>query len=193
MSRYDLYLAIHIVAAMVWVGTAFAMVTLATRAVVARDRDRVMTFVREGDWLGLHVFLPTNVLVATSAALLIREGGWGYGQLWIRLGLLGFAVSFVVGVAVFAPGWGRVLRTARNGAGTPDVEPAVRRLLMVSWLDLGWLLSIVFVMTVKPASGEWTALGVAAAIPVVSGLLGMLLLYGPGRRGLSGAPAEGPS
>src|SRR5512146_1740840 len=44
MSRYDLYLMLHISGAMVWVGTAFAMVLLATRAMVARNAERMTGF-----------------------------------------------------------------------------------------------------------------------------------------------------
>ena len=177
MSIYDLYLMLHITGAMVWVGTAFAMVLLATRATVARDRERVTGFIRDGEWLGLRVFLPANLVVLVSAILLAHEGQWGYGQLWIRLGVFGFAVSFLAGALFFGPGWGRIRRRAdRDGLGARSVESALRRVLVGSWLDVGWLIAIVFVMTVKPRPHEWSALAVAAALPVAFGLVGAALL-----------------
>lgn len=180
----------HIGAAMVWVGAAFSLVLIATRARRARDDDRVAALVRDAEWLGLRLFLPANLIVLVSAVLLVHEGHWGYGQLWIRLGVLGFAVSFVVGAVFFGPGWGRVRRhAAREGMTAPSVESAVRRLLFGSWLDVGWLLGIVFVMTVKPVRGEWVALGVAAAIPIVFAGIALLLLYPPAAR----AAIEGSS
>ena len=42
----------------------------------------------------------------------------------------------------------------------------IRRMLVGSWVDLGLLFGVLFVMTVKPASGEVGALVLLAAIPV---------------------------
>lgn len=135
--------------------------------------------------------LPANLIVLVSAVLLVDQGKWGYGQLWIQLGLFGFAASFVAGATFFGPGWGRIRRrSAREGMTAPTVESAVRRLLFGSWLDVGWLLAIVFVMTIKPARGEWVALGVTAAIPVLSAVIAALLLHTPSARAV---PAEGPT
>ena len=155
MSSYDAYLMLHITAALVWVGTAFAMVLLATRATMARDAERVTGFIRDGEWLGLRVFVPASLIVLVSAVLLVHEGRWGYGQLWIRLGVVGFAASFLAGATFFGPGWGRIQRRAdREGTAAPSVETALRRLLVGSWFDVGWLIAIVFVMTVKPQPHE---------------------------------------
>jgi hypothetical protein len=138
-----------------------------------------MSMYRDGEWLGLRVFLPANLIVLVSAVLLVHEGHWGYGQLWVRLGVVGFAASFLAGASFFGPGWGRIERRAtRDGVVAQSVESALRRLFIASWLDVGWLLGIVFVMTVKPTSSEWAALVVAAAIPVGFGIVGVLLLRG---------------
>lgn len=185
MSAYELYLLLHIGAAMVWVGAAFTMVLTATRATLAHDRDRMRGLVKDGEWLGLRLFLPANLIVLVSAVLLVHEGQWGYGPLWIRLGVLGFAASFLAGALFFGPGWGRIERhAAREGGDARGVESALRRLLFGSWLDVGWLLAVVFVMTVKPGGDEWVALGVAAAIPIAFGVVAaLLLLHAPTPRG----------
>lgn len=182
MSRYDLYLMLHISGAMVWVGTAFAMVLLATRAMVARNAERMTGFIRDGEWLGSRVFLPANLIVLVSAVLLVYEGHWGYGQLWIRLGIVGFAASFLAGATFFGPGWSRIQgRADREGMAAASVESALRRLLVGSWFDVGWLIAIVFVMTVKPQPHEWSALAVAAALPIAFGLVGIALLRAQAR------------
>lgn len=182
MSAYELYLLLHVAAAIVWIGAAFVIVLLSTRARAARDAARLTAFVEEGEWLGLRVFLPANIAVLVSAVLLVHEGRWGYDPLWIQLGLAGFAVSFLSGAVFFGPGWRRVARrAAAEGVGAPAVASDVRRLLFGAWLDVGWLLAIVFVMTVKPEAGDRDALAVAAALPVVFALLGLALLRTPER------------
>lgn len=183
MTTYEVYLLLHIAAAIVWIGAAFMMVLLVTRARLERDAARMWTFAREGEWLGLRLFLPANLVVLVSAVLLVHEGDWGYDALWIRLGIAGFAASFIAGALFFGPGWGRAGRlAAREGLDAAPVETAVGRLLFGAWLDVGWLLGIVFVMTVKPEPHEWGALAVTAAIPVAFGLAGA---------GLSRSPAPG--
>jgi hypothetical protein len=35
--------------------------------------------------------------------LLVIEGPWSFGQLWIVLGLVGFALTFATGIAIAKP------------------------------------------------------------------------------------------
>lgn len=177
VTAYELYLLLHIASAIVWMGAAFVLVLLVTRASSARDAERVIVLVEDGEWLGMRVFLPANLVVLGSALLLVHEGHWGYSQLWIRLGIAGFAISFLSGALFFSPGWARVLRTAAaQRASAPAVRTRVRRMLVGAWLDVGLLLGIVFVMTVKPTAGEQAALAVAASIPAAFALLAFALV-----------------
>jgi hypothetical protein len=177
VSRYELYLLVHIGAAAVWIGTGFAMALLQTRAQLARSAARVLALAREGAVLGPRLYLPANLLVLASALLLVREVNWGYDVLWIQLGLAGYALSFAMGVLFFGPGWRRVGRVAeRDGVESPAVSAAIRRMLVGSWVDLGLLFGVLFVMTVKPASGEVGALFVLAAIPVCFTVVPAVLL-----------------
>src|SRR5262249_42391439 len=110
MSAYQLYLILHICSAIIWIGAGFLMTLLVTRAHAARDRARVRALVDDGAWLGLRVFLPANLIVLVSAVMLVHEGGWTYHPLWIRLGVLGFALSFLTGAMFFGPGWSRLAK-----------------------------------------------------------------------------------
>src|SRR5215471_10828980 len=177
MSAYELYLMLHIGAAIVWIGAGFLMTLLATRARAARDPARVRAIVADGAWLGLRLFLPANLIVLGSAILLVQEGGWSYHALWIRLGLLGFAVSFLSGALFFGPGWGRL--AAADSSDGRSVEKDMHRLLVGSWLDVGWLLAIVVVMIAKPTTANWGALPVAAALPVCFALLALAFVRAP--------------
>jgi uncharacterized membrane protein len=182
VASYELYLLIHIVAAMLWVGAAFLIALLATRAVVSRDPARLAALVDAGGWLGLRLFLPTNLLVLGSAILLVHEGSWSYDPLWIRLGLIGFVASFLTGALFLGPAWGRIGQlTARGDFGAAPVEAGLRQLLLAAWIDVGWVLAIVFVMVVKPTSTQWSALAVTATIPTVFALVALALVRIPVR------------
>lgn len=133
---------------------------------------------------------PGEFRRAVSAILLVREGGFGWGQLWIVLGLAGFAASLAFGALVFAPGRQRVVLLAETeGSDSPAVRERMRRLLLVSRLDLGVLLGIVVVMVVNPASADTGALALAAAFPVAAAALGLALTRAELERNEPRAPA----
>lgn len=176
MNAYELYLLLHVGGAAVWVGSAFLMVVLLTRAVHAGDAERTSALARDSEWLGLRLFLPANLVVLVSAILLVEDGGFGWGRLWIMLGIAGFAASLVLGIAVFAPGWKRVVGLVRTeGADAPAVRAWTRRLLLFSRFDVGLLLGVVVVMVAKPTADDAGALALAAAIPLAVGAVALAL------------------
>ncbi len=196
MSAYDLYLVCHLGAAILWIGAGFAMVVLGVRIGLANDPARRIAYAHDSEWLGLRVFFPCNLLVLAFGFALVHEAGWGYDHLWIQLGLGGLLVSFLTGGLVFGPGWTQVGKlAAAEGAGSPVVAARMRRLQLVGFLDLGLLLGIVFVMTVKPTAGDWGALAVAAAIPAAVGAFGVACSRAATRQHAETllAPAESPA
>lgn len=184
MNRYELYLVLHVGAAMIWVGAAFAMAILETRASLAGSPARVVALAREAAFLGPWLYLPTNLLVLLSAFLLAEEASWGYGALWIQLGFGGFALSFLIGALYFGRGWARIgTLVAEVGVDSPRVHAPIRRLLVASWLDVGVLLAVLFAMTVKPSQDDTVALAIVAALPVACAAAAFALL-----RALAGRP-----
>jgi uncharacterized membrane protein len=61
MDLYELLLAIHILAAVIWVGGATALQVLAFRTVRTDDGARIAYFAGEAEWVGMRVFFPTSV------------------------------------------------------------------------------------------------------------------------------------
>lgn len=166
MTAYDAYLVVHVAAAAVWVGSAFAMALLGLRASLAGSAERAVAFAADSAWLGLRLYLPANLAVLVSGVLLVHEGNWTYEPLWIQLALAGFVVSFLTGALFFGPGWPRVAKLAAGeGAGSPAVRAHCGRLLLGTRLDLGLLLGVIVVMTAKPTGDDVGALVVTAAIP----------------------------
>jgi hypothetical protein len=190
VTHYQLYLVLHVGAAIAWVGSGFLLVLLGTRAALAPEHERARSYAGDAEWVGPRVFLPTNLIVLGSAFLLAEEGNWGYGALWVKLGFIGFGISFALGLGVFAPGWSRVGKLSEEqGVSQVDVSRAVHRLLVVSWFDLGILAATVFVMIVKPTGGQTKELAITAAIVAVTTLIGVALL----RRRPAKQPAVGSS
>jgi hypothetical protein len=76
---------------------------------------------------------------------------WGWGSTWIIIGLVGFAASFVTGVAVLAPRVRRVNELlAAQGPGAADTQAAIGRLLLIARVDVAVLVIVVVDMVTKP-------------------------------------------
>ncbi|MCZ7590563.1 MAG: DUF2269 family protein [Gaiella sp.] len=190
MSAYQLFLFVHVAAAIAWVGAACLQVALGVRVVRAGDPSRTLAFARDAAWTGLRLYLPANLLVLVSGLLLVHEGGFGYGTLWIDVGLVGWALSVATGAAVLGPGWGAAVQTDDpEGAGAARLTHAVRRLVLVTNVDLAVLTGVVFAMAVRPTADQGAEL-VAGAVAVVA-VLGLAARLLGGVK--AATPAAGPS
>lgn len=177
MRTYDLYLVVHVASVVVWVGAAFLMALLGLRAQTGADPARRLTYVQDSEWLGLRLFLPSSVVALVSGLLLVHEGSWGYGTLWVLLGIGALALSTVLGMAVFGPGWARIGTLVENeGAGSDAVHHRMGVILLFGWVDVGLLAGAIWAMILKPAGDDTGALVVTFAIPVLATLLGAALV-----------------
>ncbi len=93
----------------------------------------------------------------------------GFGDLWITLSLVGYAVSFLLGILFLAPETKRI-QTAIEAHG-PDSAKArfhVRRISVVARMELAVLFLVVWMMTLKPSGEDIGALAVAGAVLVAA-------------------------
>ena len=99
MTYYEVLLFLHLLGVAIWLGTGFALLVLGNR------------FDRAGDNAGLQValrpvrvardsgvFIPVSLIVVVAGILLVIEGPWAFDQLWVLLGLAGFATTFLTGL-----------------------------------------------------------------------------------------------
>ncbi len=168
MSLYEFLLFTHIGAAIVWVGGATMMQLFAFRALRADDPDRIANVASDVEWISTRVIVPTSLLVFLLGLGLVWESSfYGFGDDWIVIGLVLFAVTFFAGALFFGPESGRISKlVAHQGAGSPAAQSRIRRILVLSRIDLVVLFLIVFDMSVKPSfSDGWTiTLALVAAV-----------------------------
>ena len=153
MDLYELLLAIHILAVVVWVGGATSIQVLAIRATGSGDPVRMATFAGEAEWVGMRVFMPSSVVVLLAGIALVLEGNWGFDQLWILIGLAGIAFSIVTGAAFLGPESGRMKALLESRTfEDPEVQSRLNRIFMISRIELVVLLLIVLDMVIKPGA-----------------------------------------
>lgn len=152
---YDLFKFIHIMGAIVWIGAAVTFQILNARLASARDEAGIAAMSSQGEWFGKAVFSSSAVvtLVAGIVTVLVSDGAWSFGDLWVTWGFVGIALSIVFG-AVLSERTAKELATTvqTTGAGSPQVAALQRRLGLYGAIDLVVLVSVVAAMVWKPGA-----------------------------------------
>lgn len=166
MTWYEFLLFVHIAAVVAWVGSGFLLIVLALRAERTDDNATIKQILDWNTWLATHLFIPASLIVVAAGVWLTIDGPWEFDQLWIVLGLLGYASTFVTGVAVLRPRGDRIAAAmAREGGQlTPQTLADARRLLALARIDYVTLFLVIAVMTVKPTGDDGGVLAAMAAI-----------------------------
>src|SRR3954462_4483654 len=176
MSRYEFLLFAHVVGVIVWLGTGTAFALIA----IFGDRDLMQRLGPLGAKLGPRVFAPAALGTLVFGILLVLDGDWTFDPLWIKLGFVAFATSFLINVAVRAP------ITCRMARGTLDSRRGGRLLSQLARVELTVLFLAVADMVSKPTSADtWTLVGGGAILAAVA--LVAAIAARPARHGV--APA----
>jgi uncharacterized membrane protein len=169
LTWFQFLLFIHVACVAIWLGGAAMIQFLALRALASDDPVRTATFASDAEWVGIRVFMPTSLLVLIAGILMVVNSDfYGFGDDWIVIALVLFAVTFAAGAGFFGPESGRIAKLIETeGPTSPAVGARVRRILALSRADLVLLFLIVYDMVVKPDIGSgdfWVAVVVAAAL-----------------------------
>jgi uncharacterized membrane protein len=165
MSYYDALLFLHIAAAIVWLGAGFVLQLLTVRAERTDDSELVKKLMEQDEWLALRLFIPSSLAVLVLGILLTIEGPWSFGDLWIVLGLLGYAVSFLVGILFLKPEGERIHAAIEaEGTDSPTARRYLTRLNVVQRIELVVLFLVVAVMALKPTAEDTAVLVAGAAV-----------------------------
>ena len=177
MSRQEIYLFIHIAAAVVWVGGGSMLALMGIRAIAAGSRDRTRVVVQEAATLAKVVFIPGSVVVLIMGILLVADGPWTF-DLWVVLGLIGFLATAVTGAAVLGPRAERISRMIDEAGGTytDAADVAARKLLTLARIDIVVLFLVIADMVLKPTGDDVGLLAVMALI-LVGGIAYTVMKY----------------
>ena len=160
------------------------LLVLTTRAARDAGGQALGRIIDDTADLGVKLFIPASLLTFTMGLALAIDGPWGFDQLWIVLGLAGFAATFVTGALILKPRGDRIAELRRRDGGmSPEAEYAARRLLVLGRLDYIVLVLVVVDMALKP-TGEDIGVLAAMAAALVAGVGSVVAGY----RGLA-APA----
>src|SRR5262249_8785573 len=145
------------------------------RANDTADLAKIIQFVIT---MAKRVFIP-SALGALVCGLIMAWSLELFGMLWVILGLVGFATTFGMGIAVLTPRsdrGGELL--AKEGVTAAAVEQS-REILRIAQFDMTMLFVVVADMVLKPAPENYVVLLVMALVIVAAGLVFLRPVFAP--------------
>jgi uncharacterized membrane protein len=150
-SWYFVFKSIHVLAAIIWLGGGAMITLLAWRAQRARDTAQLLQIGKQAEWLSTRVFVPASLVVLAMGVILMSKGDWGYDRFWTLFGVIGWAVSFVVGAAFLGPQTGKLAKLMETrGPDDPAVAARLDVIINVARADVVLVLLIAADMVAKP-------------------------------------------
>lgn len=148
MSPFLALKVIHILAAIVAVGTSVTSTLWLARA--GRDRDRLVWVLDGARFFDRRIANPAYLLVLVSGIAMVATGTYRFDQGWTVVAIALYAFIAVFGVLVFRP----AARHQRAEAAADPASAAYTRIAAVtwwySWMTIAAVAMIVVLMVTKP-------------------------------------------
>jgi uncharacterized membrane protein len=177
MTLYEFLLFVHIAATVVWVGAGLCSLVLAVGYDRDGDEPAIRRFLADQERLATRLFIPASLTVVIfGIALVIESDAWTFDYLWLVLGLVGFAATFVTGLFMIKPASERIGAAMEREGGrlTPPLRTDIRKLIVMARLDYVVLFLVIGDMVVKP-TGDDVAVLVGMAVILAAGIAYILV------------------
>jgi len=184
MDFYSIFKLLHVLCAIAWVGGGLTLLTASILATRAGSNDGLFAGLDIMNRLGKTWFIPASFLTVVFGAITATFGGM-WGQLWVILGLVGFASTFLTGLLMLEPE-GRKIGAMLEAGRPDDAAVAGKRLLTIGKFDYTVMLMVIVDMVLKPGFGDVAIWGAMAIIV----LAGAVVFLGPLATRTPAAPAS---
>ena len=148
----DWLVAIHILSAVIWVGGSFTMQLFAIRA-QGHGPQAMAVFSKDTEIIGQRTFLPASLILLGTGIWLVSRDVFTLDD-WVVYGLIVIGISIVTGAGFLGPESGRLGKLIdERGGDDAEVQRRIKRMFLVSRIELVLLFSVVLVMALKPGAG----------------------------------------
>jgi uncharacterized membrane protein len=152
-SWYATFKAVHVGFAVIWIGGGTLLTILGLIAERQNDPVQIAAVAKQAAMVGEKLFSPAAGIVLLAGIAMMINTNWGWEHFWITAGLVGFASTFVTGIAVLAPRTRRLEELIETvGVEAPETQAAIKQLLLIARFDVAVLLLVIIDMVVKPFS-----------------------------------------
>ncbi len=150
---FGIFKLVHVGVAVFWVGGGLLLTVLAMRAERADDPEEIAAIARQATFAGEKLFAPAGGIALVFGIAMVVNQHIGFGTTWVDIGLAGWALSFVTGVAVLSPRARKIVELCDTvGAAAPATQAAIKEILLIARVDVAVLLVVVADMLMKPFS-----------------------------------------
>jgi uncharacterized membrane protein len=151
-SWYLAFKAVHVLAAVLWIGGGAFLTFMAIATERADDPRRLIEVAKQAEWGATRIFVPASFVVLGMGIAMTINGDLDWGRFWLVFGLIAWGISTAIGVGFLTPQIKKLTRLLEDhDARDPEVQAVVTPLLLAARLDIALLLLIVVDMTVKPS------------------------------------------
>lgn len=150
---YALFKVTHVLVAVFWVGGGVLLTILGLMADASDDPKEIALLAKWAGFVGERLFAPAGGVVLLMGIAMMINTNWGWGTFWVDAGLVGYASTFVTGIAFLSPGAKRIHELSESkGPEAPETVAAIRHVLLIARIDVAVLLLVVADMVTKPFS-----------------------------------------
>ena len=147
---FGVFKLVHVCVAVFWVGGGILLTALALRAERSDDPGQLATIARQATFVGEKLFAPAGGIVLAAGIAMVIDQHIGFGKTWIDIGLAGWLISFITGIAALAPRAKKLVALFDTvGDAAPETQAAIRQILLIARVDVGVLLIVVMDMLMK--------------------------------------------
>ena len=150
---YTVFKMFHVGAAVIWVGGGIFITICALLAEIANDDDQLLSIGHWAEVVAGRLFPVMSFVVLGFGIGMIENLNWGWDQFWIVFGLIAWGLSAATGIFFLGPEAKRLNAVAaEHGPKSPQAQARLRRILLVTRVDVAILFAIVLDMVAKPFS-----------------------------------------
>jgi uncharacterized membrane protein len=114
---------------------------------------RLAAFASDVEFIGQRLFTSASLVLLLLGIWMVIIGPWSFGMTWILVALVVFGSSFVLGAGFIGPESGRIGKLIEaEGPTSPEVQRRIKRIFLLSRIELAFLILVVFDMVVKPGA-----------------------------------------
>ena len=148
---YNLFLFIHIVSVVIWLGGLTTLVILDLQLAREHDAAGIAALSRAGEFFGRAVVGPVAAIAVLAGIAMVLNSHKSFATLWILWGIAGVAASIAFGATAIRGTRERLDEASRAGARDINRFEALRgQMLRLQAINLVLLVSVVFAMVFKP-------------------------------------------
>lgn len=150
---YDTLKLLHVLAAVVWVGTGLYFQYAGTRLRRAGTPEQMASLAGLVAGAAPLLVISSIAVLVAGVALVLYAPGLDLTDAWILLGLLGYAATFVTGYFVLRPRAERLAAAmASEGPTSSTAQTLIGQLFAVARIDQVVLVLVIAVMVFKPGA-----------------------------------------